>query len=115
MTGVQTCALPILPAGGPDAGRLAALGNLGTYLGYTHVWSPGFSQSSAGVGYASADTTPEMPVNAIHQVANTWINHEWRITSTLALGAEYQFAMREARNGNDGDDHRVMLSVQFFQ
>jgi hypothetical protein len=104
-----------MPAGGPESGELVALGNLGTYIGYTRVWRPGYSQSNVGAGFASADTTTAMPLNAIHEVANTWINHEWRITSAFAVGVEYQYAMREVRDGNSGDDHRAMLSAQFFK
>lgn len=102
-----------MPAAGPDAGRLTALSNIGAHIGYKRVWCPDRFLTHLGYGYAHADTTVEMPTG-VKDVHNLWMNHQWRVSNTVSFGVEYHYAIRELREGTQGDTHRVLFAAQFL-
>lgn len=110
--GFQPAAADVMPAAGPNAGAFVPLTNYGAHIGYSRVWCPGKSITNVGYGYAYAESTDDMLATSARRLQNAWINHEWRLTSVLAVGVEYHYAIREVRDGTEGDNQRFMLTVQ---
>jgi hypothetical protein len=98
-----------LAAGGPQGTQLDSLRNFGAYIGYVRRWND-FWQTHTAYGYANAETTATLPVTAISEVQNVWLNLIYRPNRNLALGIEYGYGMREVRDGTLGENHRIQFT-----
>lgn len=105
-----------LPSG--SAGVVDGLGDLhllsawGAMLGYRHQWSEKW-RSTVSYGYVQLDSSSEQGDFAYDQTHYAQANLIWAPTKNFYVGLEYLYGLKETRNGNNGDDHRVQLSLQY--
>ena len=95
-----------------DEGNLQTLTAWGAMLGYRHQWSEQW-RSTVSYSYVQLDNREEQGDYAYDRTHYAQANLIWAPTKSFYVGIEYLYGMKEARNGNDGDDHRLQLSFQY--
>jgi hypothetical protein len=100
-----------LSAAAPDLGGFRTLDDLGAFGAYQHRWSERFF-SGVYYGYTDADTTPLMAPTAMRKIQNAGINFVWSPRPNFGIGIEYNYAIREVRDGQSADNSRVQFAIQ---
>ncbi|HNQ89048.1 MAG TPA: DcaP family trimeric outer membrane transporter [Verrucomicrobiota bacterium] len=105
--------LPTGSAGVVDAsGDLHLLTAWGAMVGYRHQWSERW-RSTLSYGYVQLDNRADQGAFAYDQTHYAQANLVWMPTRHFYVGLEYLYGVKEARNGNSGDDHRLQISMQY--
>jgi hypothetical protein len=105
--------LPSGSAGVVDAqGDLHTLSAWGAMLGYRHQWNEKW-RSTVSYSYVQLDTRTEQGGFAYDNTHYAQANIIWAVTKNMYVGLEYLYGRKEARDGSDGDDHRVQFSFQY--
>jgi hypothetical protein len=81
-------------------------------LGYRHQWNEKW-RSTASYSYVQMDSLAEQGDFAYDSTHYAQCNLIWAPTKNMYIGLEYLYGFKEARNGNDGDDHRIQMSFQY--
>lgn len=69
--------------------------------------------SNLAYGFAHADTTAAMPNDATRTTQNAWANIIVILNPSVAFGLEYHYGMREANDGDFGDNHRLQFTLSY--
>ncbi len=101
-----------LAAAAPVGGAFRTLQNIGAFAGYQHFWSEEWG-SNVGYGYSQVETSNDLPATAGRTAQNGWINLIWFPRPNFGVGIEYNYAMREVRDGTTGDNNRIHFTIQF--
>ena len=105
--------LPSGSAGVVDAqGKLHTLSAWGAMLGYRHQWNEKL-RSTVSYSYVQMDNRVEQGDFAYDNTHYAQANIIWAVTKNMYVGLEYMYGRKETRNGSDGDDHRIQLSLQY--
>jgi len=105
--------LPSNSGGVVDAdGDLHTLTAWGAMIAYRHQWCEKW-RSTASYSYVQLDNRAELGDLAYENTHYAQANLIWAPTKNMYIGLEYLYGIKEARNGNDGDAHRVQLSFQY--
>jgi hypothetical protein len=99
-------------AADPD-GNLELRTNYGGYLGYQRRWTAAL-RSSFAVGYARAEPRSFQPGDTFDNTRYALANLLWAVVPYLTFGLEYDYGLRENKDGSQADDHRLMFGVQVF-
>ncbi len=94
------------------AGNLHTLAAWGAMVGYRHQWCEKW-RSTASYSYVQLDNRAELGDFAYDNTHYAQANLIWAPTKNMYIGLEYIYGFKEARNGNDGDAHRLQLSFQY--
>ena len=93
-------------------GDLHTLRTYGGMVAYRHFWNEKW-RSTASYSYVRLDNRAEQGDFAYDYTHYAQVNLIWAVSKNFSVGLEYLYGMKQARNGNDGDDHRVQLSLQY--
>lgn len=93
-------------------GDLHTLTAWGAMLGYRRQWSVKW-RSTVSYSYVQLDNRFDQGDFAMDDTHYAQANLIWAPTKSFYVGLEYLYGMKEARNGHDGEDHRVLLSLQY--
>ncbi|MCA9009455.1 MAG: porin [Planctomycetaceae bacterium] len=99
-------------AAGPDVGGFRTLDAIGAFATCKHHWSEEF-HSNLFYGYSTVDSTPLMPATAAKNIHNAGVNLIWSPRPGFGVGIEYNYGLREVRDGANADNHRIQFGVQF--
>jgi hypothetical protein len=94
------------------AGNLHTIKAWGAMAGYRHQWNEKW-RSTASYSYVHLDNREELGGFAYEHAHYVQGNLIWAPTKTFYVGIEYLYGLKEARNGNEGHDHRVQLALQY--
>ncbi|MGE4180743.1 MAG: DcaP family trimeric outer membrane transporter, partial [Limisphaerales bacterium] len=94
------------------SGELETLAAWGAMIGYRHFWSERW-RSEVTYGYLELDNVAEMGAKAYDHTHYAQANLVWTPVKNFAVGLEYLFGLRETRDGSDGDNHRLQVSLQY--
>jgi len=93
-------------------GNLHTLPAWGAMIGYRHQWSEKW-RSTVSYNYVQLDNVAEQGDFAYDHTHYAQANIIWSPTRNFYVGLEYLYGLKGTRNGADGDDHRVQLSLQY--
>jgi hypothetical protein len=105
-----------LPAGSGavvDAtGRLNTLSGWGGFVGYRHFWSDHW-RSEFTLGSIDMETDGVQGPKAYDRTLYSEVNLIWAPSKRFFVGLGYLYGAKTARDGSEGDAHRVQLSMLF--
>jgi hypothetical protein len=105
--------LPSGSAGVVDAeGHLHTLTAWGAMIGYRHQWTEKF-RSSVSYSYVQLDNRAALGDFSYDHTHYAQANLIWAMNKNFYVGIEYLYGLKEARNGNSGDDHRIQIALQY--
>ncbi len=94
------------------SGELETLAAWGAMVGYRHFWSENW-HSEATYGYLELENRAEQGPKAYDHTHYAQANLVWAAAKSFYVGLEYVYGLKGARDGSDGDAHRVQLSLQY--
>jgi hypothetical protein len=94
------------------AGDVQTLAAWGALIGYRHFWAERW-HSQATYGYLQLDNRAEQGAFAYDHTHYVQGNLIWSATPSFYIGLEYLYGVNAVRNGADGDDHRIQMSLQY--
>lgn len=94
------------------SGELETLAAWGAMIGYRHFWSERW-RSEATYGYLELDNVAALGAKAYDHTHYAQANLVWSPIKNFNVGLEYLYGLRETRDGSNGDDHRLQLSLQY--
>lgn len=95
-----------------DTGNLHTLPAWGAMVGYRHQWSEKW-RSTVSYSYVELDSRAEQGGLAYDHTHYAQANIIWASTKNFYVGLEYLYGLKEARDGAEGDDHRIQMSFQY--
>ena len=95
-----------------DNGNLHTLKAWGANVSYQHKWNDKW-RSTGCYGYVELDNRFEQGNFAYDHTHYGQVNLIYAPTKNFYTGIEYLYGYKQARNGNDGDDHRIQISFQY--
>jgi hypothetical protein len=107
--------LPSNSAGVVTAGgQIETMSAWGAMLAYKHLWNEKF-RSTVSYSYVKLETRDDQSSGgfAFDHTHYVQCNLIWAPTKNFYIGAEYLYGKKEARNSNEGDDHRVQVALQY--
>ena len=86
----------------------------GAMLAYKHLWNEKF-RSTLSYSYVKLETRADQSSGGFAFDSTHYVqcNLIWAPTKNFYIGAEYLYGKKEARNSNEGDDHRVQVALQY--
>jgi hypothetical protein len=94
------------------SGELETLAAWGAMIGYRHFWSERW-RSEVTYGYLELDSVAELGAKAYDHTHYAQANLVWALAKSFTVGVEYLYGVRETRDGSEGDDHRLQLSLVY--
>ena len=108
---------------GAASGYVDTNGDLDTVSGYGGTVGAGFNLGDGrsiniGYGMTQVDIDDGVASGAIkatdaESISAVMANYKWTPVKNAMMGVEYQYGMKEAQNGNDGDASRLMFAAQY--
>lgn len=87
--------------------------NWGAVLTYQHHWAEALRSNVMG-GYAHSEALSWQPADTFESSKYGAINLMWNILPYLTVGIEYGYGVSEDRQGEELDNHRIMVGFQYF-
>ncbi|MEH6357298.1 MAG: DcaP family trimeric outer membrane transporter, partial [Marinobacter sp.] len=71
-----------------------------------------------GYGMTQVDIDDAVAANAVkatdaESISAVMANYKWTPVKNVMMGVEYQYGMKEAQNGDDGDASRLLFAAQY--
>jgi len=108
---------------GAMSGYADASGDLDTISGYGGTVGAGFNLGDGrsiniGYGMTQVDLDDGVAAGAIDDtdadsISAVMANYKWTPVKNVMMGIEYQYGMKEAQNGDDGDASRLLFAAQY--
>jgi hypothetical protein len=108
---------------GAASGYVDATGDLDTISGYGGTVGAGFNLGDGrsiniGYGMTQVDIDDGVASGAIkatdaESISAVMANYKWTPVKNVMMGVEYQYGMKEAQNGDDGDASRLLFAAQY--
>jgi hypothetical protein len=108
---------------GAASGYVDTNGDLDTVSGYGGTVGAGFNLGDGrsiniGYGMTQVDIDDGVAAGAIkatdaESISAVMANYKWTPVKNVMMGVEYQYGMKEAQNGDDGDASRLLFAAQY--
>jgi hypothetical protein len=108
---------------GAMSGYVDSSGDLSSISGYGGTVGAGFNLGdgrSINIGYGMTQVDLDDGVAAgvisatdAESISAVMANYKWTPVKNVMMGIEYQYGMKEAQNGDDGDASRLLFAAQY--
>jgi hypothetical protein len=108
---------------GAESAYVAPNGDVETISGYGGTIGAGFSLGggrSINIGYGMTEVDLDdgvadgvIAATDAESISAVMANYKWTPVKNVMMGIEYQYGMKEAQNGDDGDASRLLFAAQY--